>query len=151
MFSITPRWCESDIFLLVFSDEPVTEGYSVLGFPIWWGSRRDGRCISLSLPVSLYPYCSLTLTQHAVSAIVFQRIAFARPVIVALILNTRHQHVGTARQKGFARCAIIAPPCCIHSLENLHMAIANTFTAATTEHRSSIFRVNQCVHRILIS
>ncbi|XP_021309407.1 uncharacterized protein LOC8059521 [Sorghum bicolor] len=24
-------------------DEPVTEGYSVLGFPIWWGSRRDGR------------------------------------------------------------------------------------------------------------
>ncbi|KXG31124.1 uncharacterized protein LOC8075168 [Sorghum bicolor] len=24
-------------------DEPVTEAYSVLGFPIWWGSRRDGR------------------------------------------------------------------------------------------------------------
>ncbi|WVZ61253.1 hypothetical protein U9M48_011157 [Paspalum notatum var. saurae] len=23
-------------------DEPVTEGYSVLGFPIWWGTRRSG-------------------------------------------------------------------------------------------------------------
>ncbi|KAJ1299212.1 hypothetical protein BS78_01G514500 [Paspalum vaginatum] len=26
-------------------DEPVTEGYSVLGFPIWWDTRRDGRCM----------------------------------------------------------------------------------------------------------
>ncbi|KAL6847695.1 hypothetical protein ACP4OV_022483 [Aristida adscensionis] len=24
-------------------DEPVTEAYSVLGYPIWWGKRRDGR------------------------------------------------------------------------------------------------------------
>nr|TKW35552.1 hypothetical protein SEVIR_2G380800v2 [Setaria viridis] len=23
-------------------DEPVTEGYSILGFPIWWGTRRNG-------------------------------------------------------------------------------------------------------------
>lgn len=133
-------------FGLCLSDEPVTEGYRVLGFPIWRGSRRDGRCISLSLSVCLSLSCSLALTQYIVCAIVFQWIAFAGPVIVALILHTRHLHVGTAWQRGSARCAIVGQLCCIHSLENSHMATAITFTAAsTTEHRSSVFRLNHAM------
>lgn len=39
------------IFILVFSDEPVTEAYTFLGFPLGWDTRRGGGGISLSLSV----------------------------------------------------------------------------------------------------
>ena len=36
-------------FCLVFSDEPVTEAYSVLGFPLGRSKRRSGKCMTPSL------------------------------------------------------------------------------------------------------
>jgi hypothetical protein len=33
---------------LLFSDEPVIESYSVLGFPLGWSTRRSGKCMNPS-------------------------------------------------------------------------------------------------------
>jgi len=73
---------ESDLWFSfsLISDEPVTEGYSILGFPIWWGTRRNGSCMSPPRP--LFP--SLPLSLNAVNAFVLQRISFARSAIVTL-------------------------------------------------------------------
>jgi hypothetical protein len=43
-FAITFSSCSRQklilaVLFLVFADEPVTEAYSVLGFPLWWSTR----------------------------------------------------------------------------------------------------------------
>ena len=74
---------ESDLWFSfsLISDEPVTEGYSILGFPIWWGTRRNGSCMSPPAPHGP-PY--LAASQCSLAVLVLQRISFARSAIVTL-------------------------------------------------------------------
>ena len=68
-------------FCLVFSDEPVTEAYSVLGFPLGRSKRRSGKCMTPSLCLCVLHLHSmivhLPLLCAACLPVFSQRIPFA--------------------------------------------------------------------------
>ncbi|TVU48686.1 hypothetical protein EJB05_08331, partial [Eragrostis curvula] len=103
-------------------DEPVTEGYSILGLPIWWGTRRNGKrdCICKTC------YCRFDSRDKSPAC--------------------GHNN---AERVCDARCAMVDLVCCIHSLENLHMATVNTCIATATDYKSFFHLCRHSRHPLL--
>ena len=115
-------------FCLVFSDEPVTEAYSVLGFPLGRSKRRSGKCMLPSLClcvlhlhsmiVHLPLLCAACLpvfsqripfAGHAPNTFIFHILAFRRNLNVNMTIRAKFVKYAYITVK----CAIIAPLCCI--------------------------------------
>ena len=124
---------------LLFSDEPVTEAYSVLGFPLGRSKRRSGKCMTPSLcmcvlhlhsmivhlpffffceSVHLPLLCAACLpvfsqripfAGHAPNTFIFHILAFRRNLNVNMTIRAKFVKYAYITVK----CAIIAPLCCI--------------------------------------
>jgi len=107
-------------FSLVFSDEPVTEAYSVLGFPLGRSKRRSGKCMTPSLCLCVLHLHSmivhLPLLCAACLPVFSQRIPFAGHATNTFIFHILNMTI-RAKFVKYAyitvKCAIIAPLCCI--------------------------------------
>ncbi|CAL5083751.1 unnamed protein product [Urochloa decumbens] len=92
-------------------DEPVTEGYSILGFPIWWGTRRNGNSDV---------FCK-TCYRH-----------FEFPHrLTSGTLACGHENAEGLCQMCDCRSCVLHP---FPDQENVHMPIADTFIATSAEH-----------------
>lgn len=98
-------------------DEPVTEGYSILGFPIWWGTRRNG---------SLDIICK-TCYRH-----------FKSPdCLTSETLACGHKNAERVCEMCDCRSCVLHP---FPDQENVRMPIADTFIA--TNLRTSVDRMH---------
>ena len=115
--------------LMVFSDEPVTGAYIFLGIPLGRGPRRNGECMSLSGCI-YRSSCTVQSLSYIVSLLLglrFQWTMFARHAIVSfmshLLVWRGNVDVKIARWRGYVKCAILTPMCCIPSEEDSVLAI----------------------------
>ena len=128
---------ESDLWFSfsLISDEPVTEGYSILGFPIWWGTRRNGSCMSPprplfpSLPLSECCQC-ICFAADIICKICYRHFKFPHPLMSETIA-CGHKNVERVCEMCDRRSCVLHP---FPNQENVHMPIADTFIATSTEH-----------------
>ncbi|CAN6175994.1 unnamed protein product [Urochloa humidicola] len=97
-------------------DEPVTEGYSILGFPIWWGSRRNGS----SDVICKTCYCHFELPHGLTSE----------------TLACGHKNVERVCKMCNCRSCVLHP---FPDQENVHMPLADTFIATSAEHGGTVW------------
>ncbi|CAL5061944.1 unnamed protein product [Urochloa decumbens] len=97
-------------------DEPVTEGYSILGFPIWWGTRRNGS----SDVICKTCYCHFEFPDRLTSE----------------TLSCGHKNAETLCEMCDCRSCVLHP---FPDQENVRMPIADTFIATSAEHRGPVW------------
>ncbi|RLM87789.1 uncharacterized protein C2845_PM04G30800 [Panicum miliaceum] len=93
------------------ADEPVTEGYSILGVPIWWGTRRNG-------------------SSDIICKICYRHFEFPHP-LMSETLACGHKNAERICEMCDRRSCVLHP---FPDQENVCMPIADTFIATSTEH-----------------
>ncbi|CAL5083750.1 unnamed protein product [Urochloa decumbens] len=97
-------------------DEPVTEGYSIMGFPIWWGTRRNG-------------------SSDVICKTCYRHFEFPDR-LTSETLSCGHKNAQRLCEMCDCRSCVLHP---FPDQDNVRMPIADTFIATSAEHGGPVW------------